>query len=74
MDILPIGIEGPLSGKAEKRDPKGPEEALPPQRDHLGTGGEIISEWVAISNRNQWRLILGIGGDLRRNQHARSKA
>jgi hypothetical protein len=55
--------------KPKERTLKRPEEALPPERINLGTAGEIISEWWAISNRNRGRINLGMLGDFARNHH-----
>lgn len=53
--------------KPKERTLKRPEEALPPERINLGTAGEIISEWRAISNQNRGRINLGMLGDFPRN-------
>ena len=66
IDILSIGI-GALLGKAERADPKRPEEAFP-ERFQIGIVGEIISEWWAISFRNRGRFEIGTVGDFARNQ------
>jgi len=58
--------------KPKERTLKRPEEALPPERINLGTVGEIISEWRAISNRNRGRINLGMLGDFARNHQSRA--
>lgn len=54
--------------KPKERTLKRPEEALHPQRFQIGIGGEIISEWWAISFRNDGRFEIGMMGDFARNQ------
>jgi len=53
MDILPIGIEPSPLAKPKEQTLKDQRRGASPERNHLGINGEIISEWVAISNRNQ---------------------
>jgi hypothetical protein len=55
--------------KPKERTLKRPEEALHPERFQIGIGGEIISEWWAISFRNHGRFEIGMMGDFARNQH-----
>src|SRR6202049_2626491 len=60
---------GPSLAKPKERTLKRPEEALHPERFQIGIGGEIISEWWAISFRNHGRFEIGMMGDFARNQH-----
>jgi hypothetical protein len=46
----------------------GGQEAIHPERFQIGIGGEIISEWRAISFRNHGRFEIGMMGDFARNQ------
>src|ERR1700681_1850379 len=59
---------GPSLAKPRERTLKRPEEALHPERFQIGIGGEIISEWWAISFRNHRRFEIGMMGDFTRNQ------
>jgi hypothetical protein len=63
---------GPSLAKPKERTLTRPEEALPPERFQLGFGGEIISDWGAISFRNRGRFEVGMVSGLRRNQHRAS--
>ena len=64
---------GPSLAKPKERTLKRPEEALRPERFQIGIGGEIISEWWAISFRNHRRFEIGMMGDFARNQQSQSQ-
>ena len=65
---------GPSFAKPKERTLKRPEEALHPERFQIGIGGEIISEWWAISFRNDGRFEIGMMGDFARNQQSYAAA